>query len=294
MLRKEQVKNMPQIISFYSPAASQGKRTLSLAFANLLANEGYSTLYVELDIDKPSVAITNQITDPLKNAVEYFKKTVKRKEFELDEFVINKNSLLESDNKHMKRVFNEFPKDLDFLVLPSGYSENAFPMIVDGEKNAEKIAHEYIQTFIYTLKSTNYHFVILNLPNNLSSIFGYEVIGLSDTLIDIVTPSANRIDENRKILNFLTNNIPELESNLKVIINQASSALDIQTYKDLLKEYDPFVINFDLERQSKELALEIGSPIIDEELERLALQLRISITPKEKKRKFFALTGRGN
>lgn len=284
---------MAEIISYYSAAPSQGKRTLSLRFAEMLAQQGYKTLYIELDVNHPAIAIANQITNPLRNAVEYFQKTMTAKEFNVENFVINKEVLLLTEQRDLKKIFAELPQNLDFLVLPEDFQLNGFPVLVDSaEKDAEIKANEYIQKFMYALKTSRYEYVVLNLPNEINHIFGYEVIEASDRLINVITPSATRIYENKEIKNFLIENIPGIKERIFTVINQASALLDVQIFKDLVGEDQKvIVIPFDMERQPRELALENGSPLIDENTERLLLMLGIDYEPMQTKK--FKLFGRG-
>lgn len=277
---------MAEIISFYSVAPSQGKRTLSVAYAELLATQGYKTLYMELDVFHPSLAITNQITNPIRNVVEYFQKTLTNKDFNVENYVINKDILTMTDNRELKKIFSEMPNKLDYLVIPSNYNVSNFPVIIDStEKEAEKKAHEYIQKFMYSLKNSKYDYIVLNLPNEINSIFGFEVITESDYVLNILTASANRLYENREVITFLSSNVTDFDERLYTIVNQTSPLIDVQTLKDLVRSNNKFLtIPFDLERQQKELALENGSPVISESIERLAQMMKIEIDPTPSKK----------
>lgn len=283
---------MAEIISYYSVAASQGKRTLSLRFAEMLAQQGYKTLYMELDVNHPAIAITNQITNPLRNAVEYFQQTMTSKEFNVENFVINKEVLMLTEQRDLKKVFTELPQNLDFLVLPAGFQLNSFPVLVDSnEANAEVKANEYIQKFMYSLKTSQYEYVVLNLPNEMNHIFGFEVIVSSDRIVNVTTPNPTRIYESKEMKKFLIDNVAGIKERIFTIMNQASAILDVQTFKDLVGEDEKLlVIPFDVERQQRELALENGSPIIDEHMERLLLMLGIDYEPMQTKK--FKLFGR--
>lgn len=65
------------------------------------------------------------------------------------------------------------------------------------DKNAEKIAEDYILKLTYSLKTSNYNFVILNLPNDINHLFGFNVIENLDMLYTVVTPNATRIYETK-------------------------------------------------------------------------------------------------
>lgn len=272
---------MTEIISFYAVAASQGKRTLSLALAELLAKNNNSVLYVELDTTRPSVALSTRISHPVKNAIEYFRETIKD-DFNVTPHVLNRKELIKTDDRDLKRIFSELPGSLDYLVLPIFYQESNFPNLIDNG-NPEQKANEYIQKLLYSFRTSKYDYVLLNLPNELESLFGFEVIAGSDQILNVITPSANRLNEMKDIQNFLNQHIPQLKDKWTNILNMASPNVNEIEYKQLLNEHT-IIIPYDPERSKAEFSLETGSPIIKERLEDLALYLELSIIPTPKGR----------
>jgi hypothetical protein len=285
---------MTEIFSFYSTTPNQGKRTLSHSFAQLLAQNKFSVLYVELDTLHPSIYASTQITNPQKNVVEYFHETINRNNFNVEPFILNHEILSYTDNRQLKRIYAEIPNNLDYLTLPENFNINSFPNLFDETlENPENEAHEYIQKFIYSLRTSKYSYVILNLPNDIQNIFGFEIIEGSDQILNITTASPSRLDENKKIVNYLNLNISGLEDKWSTVINMTSPYIEEHTFSNLIKE-EPFIIPYDPERQNLELSLENGSPVINERLERLALKLNIVIEPTPQKKKLaFSLFGKG-
>ncbi|MEK5105055.1 hypothetical protein MKX83_24240 [Cytobacillus sp. FSL M8-0252] len=278
---------MAEIISFYSVAHSQGKKTLSLTFAKLLAENEHKVLYVELDYRKPSVALSTQITHTRRNTNEYFQETVVKESFDVERHVLTKEELLKTEDRNVKKLYSNLPKRLDYLIYPISFQESNFPTIIQDQEKAEQEAQDFISKFIYSLKTTKYEYVILNLPIELYSIFGFEVIGSSDKVVNIVTPSATRLFENKNAITFLSSNIPNLEENWNIVMNMTSEEVDPSEYNQLVKE-EPILIPYDIHRQKEELSLQIGSETIQEKLESLALKLNISITQTSpRKRTFF-------
>lgn len=272
---------MADVISFYAIAPSQGKRTLSLSFAELLASNKNKVLYVELDTTRPSVALSTRISHPVKNAVEYFRDT-KKDHFNVEPHVLNRAELIKTEDRDLKRVFSDLQGSLDYLTLPIFYQENNFPNLIEGS-NPERQANEYIQKLIYSFKTSNYDYVILNLPNELESLFGFEVIAGSDQVINVITASANRLNELKNTLTFLNQHIPTLKERWTNILNMASPNVNEVEYKQLMNE-ETFVVPFDPERQKAEFSLETGSPVIKECLGDLALYLEIPIIQTTKSR----------
>lgn len=275
---------MAEILSFYSVAPSQGKRTLSLAFANLLAEQQHKVLYVELDYNHPSVAVATQISHSEKNTNEYFHNTILKDSFEVDSFVLTKDNLISESDRDRKKIFSTLPGSLSYLVFPFGFNEKSFPNLIQDSKNPEKEAQEYIQKFIYSLKTSKYQYVVLNLPNELTSVLGYEVIANSDKILNVVTPSANRLIENKEIQTFLRKNIEDFDEKCTSILNMASPNINEDEYAALIN--NPCIVYYDAMRQKSELSLEFASPQIQEQLEKVAELNDISFVLK-KKRSFF-------
>lgn len=275
---------MPEIISFYSVAHSQGRTTTSLSFANLLAEQDLTVLYVELDYKKPSVAVSTRISDQTKNIKEYFQQAVIKGSFDVEPYILKKDYLLNNEDRSLRKVYSELPTNLDYLIYPLGFQESSFPTIVEGNEEAEKEVQEFIGKFIYSLKYTKYNYVILNLPIELHSIFGFEVLLNSDRIINVVTPSATRLFENKNAKTFLESNIPYLDEKWNTIINMTSEELDESEYRQLVKD-EPILIPYDPKRQKEEFALQLGSQAIQDRLEQLALKLNVNILMNNQKKR---------
>ncbi|MED3677050.1 MULTISPECIES: hypothetical protein [Bacillati] len=278
---------MAEIISFYSVAHSQGKRTVSLSLANLLAANGFKILYFELDFKKPAVAISTQITDEHKNALNYFNSTLSKNSFDVSPYVLNKEHLMKTDDREMKKVYSPLRGHIEYLVFPIGFKENSFPTLISENDTAEKEAREYIEKMVYSLKTTKYDYVILNLPIELHSIFGYEVIFNSEKVVNVVTPSSTRLFENKAAKTFLISNIPDLEGKWNTVINMTSESIDESEYTLLVNDRTPIIVPFNPERQKEEFSLQVGSDRIEERLEQLALNMGLSVAPSVPKKGFF-------
>jgi|APAga8741244001_1050109.scaffolds.fasta_scaffold09457_2 hypothetical protein len=266
---------MAELIGFYSVAESQGKKTISQSFADLLAENNHKVLYVELDSHRPSVAISTQITHDTKNVVEYFRQIATTKNFTFESFVLKKEHLLEeAEDRHLnRRIKMNIDDHLDYLIFPLNHEDKDFPTLIDGE-NAEKETKELIERLTYEFKSSKYDFIILNLPNELYSIFGFELIGNCDSLINVLTPSATRLFENKKAKSFLLENEPSLKAKWNTILNMVSNAVEDSQYNELIND-KPILIPFDEDRQADEFSSKIGSFVIKERLKLLAERFNI-------------------
>lgn len=276
---------MPDIISFYSVAPTQGKRTLSLSFANMLADQDNKVLYVELDIYHPSIANTLRITDKEKNANEYFHNVIMKNTFDLDSFVLKKENLMKTEERELKKIYSPLSSGIDYLVLPFGFKEESFPTILHEEGDLESQAHSFIEEFIFALKSTKYQYVILNLPNNIESIFGVEVLSASDRIVNVLAPAATRLMENVEVKNLLFEHMPDIKEKWFTCLNMISPSISENEYIQLLND-EPIFVEFDPERQKSEMQLKPDSESIRLKMEHLAFRMQISIVlSEEPKRK---------
>lgn len=278
---------MSNLISFYSVAHSQGKRTLSLSFASLLAKDDNKVLYFELDYKKPSVAISTRITDQTCNTNEFFQNIAIKNSFDVEPYILKKEKLLRVEDRNLRKIYSDLPNNLDYLIYPLNFQEGSFPNLLSGSKDAEQEAQDFIAKLMYSLKTTRYDFVILNLPLELNSIFGYEVIINSDQIVNVVTPSAARLAENKKIEEFLFLNNLNLPEKWFKVLNMTSREVNEVEYIQLVDD-EPVLIPFDSQRHLDEFALRLDSESIQERLEELALKMNIQITQSTPKRKLFS------
>ena len=286
---------MAETLAFYAVAPSQGKRTISLSLATILANENYKTLYVELDTSHPSIAIAHGITHEQANILEYFQKVMRSKDFSVDSFVLTKKKLIEdTEDRSLKKRFNEIPDNLEFLVMPDNFNYNLFPLIVDSnDVEAETKAQAFIREFMFGINTANYDFVILNLPNELEHIFGFEMLNQVDKIINVVTPSFARLFENSEALKFLKDNAQNIQEKTFTVLNCASPIMDVQTYKETLGQDNKLVIiPFEMDRQEHEFSLSISSPIVNEHTKRLALTMDIKIDSGARKKNLLGFARR--
>lgn len=280
---------MPEIISFYSVAPSQGKRTLSLGFAELLADQQHKTLYVELDYINPSVAVSTQISNSTQNVVQYFQNVQLKQYFNIEPYVLTKEILIQSSDQKKKRIFSSLSGKLDYLVVPSNHNINSFPDLIGNKENdIEAEAYDFIQKFIYALKNTKYQYIVLNLPNQLESLFSFEVMANSDKIANVITPSANRIVEFQSVNAFLNKNIENINEKMFTLLNMTNPDISHSDYQELIAFQGN--INYDPDRQFEEFQLKLASENIKQQLEPIADQMGIPVTVTTKRRGLF---GRG-
>lgn len=67
---------------------------------------------------------------------------------------------------------------MDFLVFPSGYNLAQFPEIQNKEL--------FVTTFIESLVDTEYDFIILSVPTELSEVLSYPILYQSDLVVHVL------------------------------------------------------------------------------------------------------------
>ncbi|MCM3227703.1 AAA family ATPase [Terribacillus saccharophilus] len=282
---------MADIIGFYSVAGSQGKRTISSTFAKLLVENNHKVLYVELDANRPSLTYSTQITHALRNTLAFFKNVAETGKYQLDKFVLSKDDLLEdTEDRGLAKLYKDLPDKLDYLVFPSDYKPTDFPTLISQDK--EKEAQKIIQKLIFTLQESKYEYIIVNLPTELESMFGYEMIANSKYVVNVITANATRLHEYKEIRTFLDSNIKELDQKWHNVMNMTTQEIGDSEYQNLIKgSHDTVIVPFDPDRQANELSLKIGSEQIQFHLESLAVAVHASIMRSDyeggKRKKFF-------
>lgn len=282
----------PKIFAFYSNLKNQGKQTLSLALAQYLAELNYKILYVEMDVNNPSVSESLNITDKDRNFVQLSQKFVSNYGITgLDQFVINKKKLVEKDaqNKAVK-----FSDNVDFVILPKDFTPEKFPVVFESDMaDAEQKADNFIEQLVGSLKTSNYDYIVCNLPNNYEHLLGFKLMEKVDRIVSVIKPSAYNIKAYKDYTKDLEKLVDSFNAKHITLINMASQNVEIDSYLGYFKvnNNNSHVLNFDHERQLEEFAMNIGSDYITQQMERIATLLGIEITPTKAKK--FQLFGRG-
>lgn len=283
---------MTETIAFYAVAPSQGKRSLSMATANFLASENHRTLYVELDTQHPSIATCFGISSEMQNVMEWIGKIQRTNDYMLGNYALTKRKLMEDcEDRKLKSIFKDLPENLDYLVLPKNFDVTLFPRIIDSEDaNAEDTAKAFIQNMLFGLSTANYDYIVLNLPNELNHIFGYEVLTQSDHVVNVVTPSFTRLAENLETINIVKSYAGAALPNMVAVMNMVTDRIEASTYKEYLSFSEKsLLVPFEAERQVYEFGMEIKSPELTEASGRLLQKLGIEVEVAQKKKGLFGL-----
>lgn len=256
-----------KIISFYSPTANQGLKTISLAYANRLAQERYRTLYVELDTMARGMAQSLQIDTESQNILEYFTSALEG-DYSLEKYIITKKMLLEESDKRSREVYQQLEDDLDYLLLPMNFEPETVPNLLDvSSESVDAFVLEYVDRILYTLRETAYDHVVIKLPNDIDHMFTYQAMANSDQVLSITTPSFIRLLEMKERKEFLFEHNASLKDKWTTIINLASDEITKKEYDETVGE--SYVINFDPERLRDEWALRTDSEYIREQMEEI-------------------------
>lgn len=271
--------NKKQIISFYSKSSSQGQRTVSLAFANLLAQQSYDVLYVELDTHTPTIARALKIMTEEKNMLNYLKQTAKGDFDGIQKFVLGKQDIIQHGERKEKRIYSGLEETLSYLVFPMDVKQVDIPDLIDSNRmrfeSAEEYAMDYVTQFVDELHNSPFDFIVCKLPNDIDHLFTVEMMKKSDHIVSVSLPSITKIVEQKETKRFLFEQMKELETKWHDVFNMTSQEIPNAEYNQLLET--KCIIPFDPERQKEELSLQPDSELIRQSLERFVLDLGISI-----------------
>lgn len=279
--------NNKKLISFYSNKASQGLRTVSLAFANLLARQDYNVLYVELDTNDPSIAKALQIQTGSNNIVSYFEKTIDGEFDDVRNYVLSKEKIIANSERKQKTIYAGLENNVDYLVAPLEFKPSEMPDLIGNAKlkseNVEEFVIDYVERFVGAITDLEYDFIVCKLANDVDHMFTYEMMKRSDFILSVATPSVTKLIGQGEVKRFLFEQNKELEKKWRDILNMTSQEVQTSEYRNLLNT--DYIIPFDPERQKEELALQPDSELIRQSLERLVLDLgiKIQITMNEEK-----------
>lgn len=270
--------NKQQIISFHSNLPSQGQRTVSLAFSNLLAQQGYDVLYIELDTNYPSIAKALQLNTGEKNMTSYLEQTVNGEFDAIEKFILRKEDLVSQNDRKQKSRYAEFEENLAYLIFPLSTKTEDIPNLLEyrqDDETDEEFAIDYVSRLIEAIGNTSYDFVVCKLANDIDHLFTYEMMKLSNHVVSVSLPSVTKLFDQEDLKSFLFAQDKELQGKWHDVLNMTSSELDESEYKNLIDAH--CIIPFDPERQGEELALNPDSPKIRQKLERFVLDLGIKI-----------------
>lgn len=289
--------NKNKLISFYANTPSQGLRTISLAFSNLLAQQSHSVLYVDLDTVKPSIAKALQIKTGKKNIFDYFERTIEGDFDSVDQFILTKAEIINQSERKQKSYYSGLEKDVSFLIAPMETPDEDIPDLIDHEhrqqESIEEYVMDYVSRFVETLTGAGFDYVICKLPNDIDHMFTYEMMKHSDQVISVATPSITKLIDQTEAKQFLFEQNKALEEKWTDILNMTSQEVPNNEYKALLDT--EFIIPFDPERIGEEMALQPDSPFIRRSLEQVVqkLGIPITLTVEEEKTTFFQRIFRG-
>lgn len=256
-----------KIISVYSPTPNQGLKTLSLAYANRLASERYRVLYIELDTLAHGLAQALQIDTKKHNILEYFTAALDG-DFNIDNFVITKEMLLEESDKRNRETYQQLEDGLDYLILPMELDPETIPNLIETDsESVDAFVLEYVDRIIDTLRDSTYEHIVIKLPNDIDHMFTYQTMTNSDIILSVISPSVVRLLELKERKKFLFEHNVALKDKWTNIINLASDELTKKEYDDMLGE--AHIINFDPERLRDEWALRTDSEYIREQMEEI-------------------------
>ncbi|MDR4341815.1 chromosome partitioning protein ParA, partial [Bacillus thuringiensis] len=97
----------------------------------------------------------------------------KENDYNLLQYICTKQDLLEK--KVNPRLMQKLHDKMDFLVFPSGYNLAQFPEIQNKEL--------FVTTFMESLVDTEYDYIILSVPTELSEVLSYPILYQADLVV---------------------------------------------------------------------------------------------------------------
>ncbi|EMN7730472.1 AAA family ATPase [Bacillus cereus] len=237
-----------RMISFYATNENVGKSTLSIAMANELAHLGKKVLYVEADQVRPNFAVGTGLSHESKNMLGLVRK---ENEYNLLQYICTKQDLLEK--KVNPRLTQKLHDKMDFLVFPSGYSLTQFPEIQNKEL--------FVTTFIESLVDTEYDYIILSVPTELSEVLSYPILYQSDLVVHVLNGNPRGALAIKRELQL----IEEAKLTLPRMIHVLNMGDEdyVEDIEKLSSQKIEVTIPYDRDRTSYEWGMQFGSPQIN-------------------------------
>ncbi|PFU71331.1 AAA family ATPase [Bacillus thuringiensis] len=267
---------MGKIIGIYGAQRGLGATTIGQSLTKVIANSNSKVLYIELDYLNATFAHKTAISHPEKNIELFMEKAILEHRMDIQKYVLKKDDI--GDSKR----FSWFPNNMEVLTFSKDFKEKGFPRF---ETGVETKVEKFINNFISKLKALDYDFVILQLPNQIESIFGLPILSKCDNIVSILTGNPIVVSKYKGI----TNVFKKADFKYKEwvhVFNLCSNKVDAEDYK-LLVDFDVATcIPYDPERTEMEFSLIPGSETIDEHTKTIAKKIGCFIRNEQNRFRF--------
>lgn len=276
-----------ELISVYATSSNLGKRTISTSLAYQAAKNGLQTLLIELDYVRPSIALSQGMTNPNKNTQKYLERAFQQNYFDVEDYIMRKNDIVPTQ-KALEKVHDQAIENLDYLIFPIDFDNSMIPKIPLSQKETLTEKVEYITNqFIQNIYALSYDVVIFSLPNNLQDMFAVPILLDSTRVVHVIGSNLTRMEEAKRTLNIFDKYNPEKWIN---VLNMAATQklVDESDYRSTLLPIElHHIIPFDENRLRNELNAEIGSTLIKDKANSILETCGIEIQEPKKGKKFF-------
>lgn len=242
-----------KIVGFLGQTAGVGSRTLSQTMAFLAAKRGVNVLYIEMNYMSPSFAYSSGLSHEHKNFLRFVEHFTEHKQADIQEFVASPGDIYFTE-KLLQKSIDGWPKTIDFLTIPKGYSHEStsFPAV----------SQDFIEFFIKELRSTHYEFIVINLPPYLQHIFAFPMMLQLDMTYNVLTFQPAKVAEFKRINNLISHSMLDKER-FKTIVNKVPKQFTKHHILKVLAEEPALIVPFDEERPANEWNFIIGSNKVD-------------------------------
>lgn len=276
-IKKEISTGKEKLFAFWGSSQNAGKRTLSQAFAAVIAEFNYKVLYVELDYLNPAFGMTTGLTNSKKNLYQL---CLSQETFDINEYIATKDDTDLKRQKGFNKILNRIPDNLHYLCLPTFFDSEEFPVL----------SQEFLSNFIKALKEVEYDAVVISLSTDLDDVFGFPIMLEVDKIFHVIPDNIVRIQEYKLLKEKLKGTPLDMEK-WETLLNQVGEGVEKEALDRLLEEQTLLSIPFCKDRSLYEHDLLIGSPVINEAMKDLAKHYKF-MDPSEnlsKRKRFFGL-----
>ncbi|MBT2576879.1 AAA family ATPase [Bacillus sp. ISL-8] len=268
---------MGKIIGIYGVQRGLGATTIGQSLAKVIGESNSKVLYLELDYLNATFARKTAISNPDKNMEAFMEKAILEHRLDIQKYIL-KNSEI-GDGKR----FSWIPNNMEMLTFSNDFAEKNFPRF---ETNVETKVEKFINDFISKLKTLDYDFVILQLPNQIENIFGLPILSKCDSVVSVLTGNPIVLSKYKDITNVFKKADFQYKDWVHVF-NLCSHEIDEEDYKMLMDFDVATCIPYDSERAEIEFSLIPGSETIDEYIKIIARKLGCFIRNEQNGFRFF-------
>lgn len=262
-----------KLVSIYTTGPSEGRTTISTAMAKLLG-QNHTVLVVELDYQRPTLALATGISNEAQNTLQYMRQLKEEGKVDVGSFVRKSQ-----DNK-------EFSTNVNFLTFPLNYQPEYFPTFIsENDEVMGTSIKDFSDTFVSYFKGLGYDVVLFIHPHQLDDLFSSPVLRKSDLILNVVTTNPTSLLKSREcyqLLGDIEDDGVRLSEKWKIIVNKYVDDIPLENLSDLLAQRILGTITLDSQKIANDLTKNISSERINTDLASVLNSLGFHVNVKRK------------